>query len=213
MSYLVDLEIRGKNVLVVGGGRLAEAHTEQLLTAGANPKIVALEVTTTMNALIESHDLILEKREYHTADLADAWLVLALTDEPQVNAAICREADGLGKLAYGDGESFRGNIALPAVMRRGSLLLAVEAGLPHLARQILRELEEDFGAEWTDYMQKLDLLRERIVVIPDALERQRVIHRLTSPAMLALVRAGDTQEWQEHLDQAAGEVRSEPERV
>jgi precorrin-2 dehydrogenase/sirohydrochlorin ferrochelatase len=215
MSYLVDLELRGKNVLVVGGGRLAEAHSEQLVQAGANPKVVALEVTTAMSALIERYDLTLEQRDYYTADLEDAWLVLALTDEPQTNAAICREADALGKLAYGDGDGYKGNIALPAVMRRGSLVLAVETGLPHLAKQILRELEEDFGPEWTAYMQKLDLLRDRIASIPDALERQRVIHRLTSPAMLALVRSGDTQEWQDHLDQVSSEVaaRSEPERV
>ncbi len=210
MSYMVDLHLQGKAVLVVGGGRLAEAHAEQLVAAGAKPRVVAPELTTGMARLVESAGLAWERREYRLPDLDAAWLVLALTDDTAVNAAVCRDADARGKLVYGDGDGFRGNLGLPAVLRRGSLLIGVEASLPHLARQILMELEEDFGPEWAAYAERLDKLLELVSAIPDELVRQRVIHRLTSPAVLGLVRSGDTAEWQEHIDAA---LALPPERV
>lgn len=213
MSYVVDLDIRNKSVLVVGGGRLAEAHAEQLLAAGGRPRVVAPEVTTGMAKLIEDTGLAWERREHSQEDLAAAWLILAVTDDPGLNARICQQADGMGKLVYGSGDGDRGNLALPAVLRRGSLTVAVSAGVPHLARQVLLELEEDFGPEWAEYTRRLDELKGKIAGIRDELERQRVIHRVTSPALLGLVRSGDTQEWTDLLQQATASAPETPERV
>jgi len=210
LSYMVDLHLAGKMVLVVGGGRLAEAHAEQLLVAGARLRVVAPELTTGMAKVVEAAGLEWVERDYRADDLADAWLVLALTDDPATNAAICREADEAGRLVCGDGDGYRGNIGLPAVLRRGSVLIAASAGVPHLARQILLELEEDFGPEWAEYANRLDALHDRIAAVPEGMERQRLIHRLTSPAVLGLVRSGDTAEWQEHLEAAIAHL---PERV
>lgn len=199
MSYMVELDLAEKRVLVVGGGRMAEAHTEQLLVAGARPRVVAPELTTGMSRLVEGGGLPWEAREVRSADLEDAWLILALTDDVAANEKICREADARGKLAYGDSDGYRGNVGLPAVLRRGSLVIGIQARVPHLARQILLELEEDFGPEWTEYATRLDSLRDHVAQIKDAIERQRIVHRLTSPAVLALVRSGDTEDWQGHL--------------
>ncbi len=203
MSYVVDLDLRERSVLVVGGGRIAQAHTEQLLAAGGRPRILSPDATTGMARLIEEAGLSWDRREFRDDDLDSAWLVLALTDDQALNARICTAADTRGKLVYGDGDGDRGNFGLPAVLRRGSLTVAVEAGMPHLARQVLLELEEDFGPEWAEYSRRLDSLKTTIAAIEDELERQRVIHRVTSPAILGLVRSGDTQEWTSLLEQAA----------
>jgi precorrin-2 dehydrogenase/sirohydrochlorin ferrochelatase len=211
MSYMVDLRVANKPVLIVGGGRLAETHAEQLVSAGADLRVIAPELTTGMARLVESADLTWERREFRPDDLAGAFLVLAVTDDPEANAVICKEADAAGDLVYGDGNGFRGNVGLPAVLRRASLLIAVEFHrLPHLARQILLELEEDFSPEWAAYAERLDELLARLNGVPDGFERQRAIHRMTSPAVLSLVRSGDSEEWREHLDEAVADL---PERV
>lgn len=197
MTLIADLNLTGKRVLVVGGGRAAEPHLENLQGTGALNILLATELTTGVARLVELGEIAWERRELGDGDIESAWLVLALTDDTALNSGICRTADQRGKLTYGDGDGYRGNIALPTVLRRGGLALAVETGMPHLSRQIVHELEEDYGPEWTDYTQALDVVRTRIQVeVSDELERQRLIHRITSPAVMALVRAGETVEWQ-----------------
>lgn len=213
MSYVVELDLREQSVLVVGGGRLAEAHTEQLLAAGGLPRIVAPETTAGLARMIEESGLSWERREFDESDLDAAWLVLAVTDDPVLNARICQAAQRLGRLVHGACEDDCGNFRLPAVLRRGSLAVAVASQMPHLARQILLELEEDFGPEWTEYTRRLDALRGRIATIQDELERQRVIHRVTSPAILSLVRSGDTREWSETLRQVTSGIPEPSERI
>ena len=206
MSYAIELRLEGKQVLVAGGDRLALAHVEQLLAAGARPRIVAPAVATELADLAQRHGLALERRPFADGDLDGAWLVLALTDDAAANARICELADRQGKLTYGDGQ--HGNIALPAIVRRGDLTIAVSTRVPHLARTLVLELEEDYGPEFVEYAHRLEAACARIAQeVPDALERQRLVHRVTSPAVLALVRSGDRKEWQRMLDTAV-EARS-----
>ncbi|WP_232805827.1 uroporphyrinogen-III C-methyltransferase [Glycomyces xiaoerkulensis] len=91
--YEVGLRLRGKTVLVVGGGTIAARRVPRLLDAGARVRLVAPEATATLGDLAASGELRWERRGWRPGDGADAWFVLAATDDPEVNAAVAAEAE------------------------------------------------------------------------------------------------------------------------
>ena len=78
------LNLRGRRVLLVGGGPVATAKLKQLLAVEAHVRIVAPEVTPEIAALVAARlaaadhtTLSLAKRRVEPGDMDGAWLVVA----------------------------------------------------------------------------------------------------------------------------------------
>lgn len=96
MTYLLGLRLQGRDVLVVGGGRVAQRRVPVLLDAGARVTVVSPHVTTALQGLAESGRVRWERRAYRPGDvtgLGRFWLVHAATDSAEVNAAVTAEAE------------------------------------------------------------------------------------------------------------------------
>ncbi|MEE2054196.1 uroporphyrinogen-III C-methyltransferase [Nocardiopsis tropica] len=98
MTYLLGLRIRGRDVLVVGGGRVAQRRIPVLIEAGARVTMVAPEVSAALEDLATAGRLTWLRRAYAPGDVAGPeapayWLVHAATDDPAVNAAVAEEAE------------------------------------------------------------------------------------------------------------------------
>jgi uroporphyrin-III C-methyltransferase/precorrin-2 dehydrogenase/sirohydrochlorin ferrochelatase len=88
-GYPLLLDLAGRPVVVVGGGRVALRRVRGLLEAGAAVHVVAPQVLPELAALgVEVH-----RRRYAHSDLDGAWLAQACTDDPVVNAAVAAEAE------------------------------------------------------------------------------------------------------------------------
>lgn len=92
-AYLLGLRLRGRRVLVAGGGSVAQRRVPKLLEAGADVVVVAPEVTPALDDLAARGRLSLRRRPYDSGDCAGAWLVQACTDDPAVNGAVAAEAE------------------------------------------------------------------------------------------------------------------------
>ena len=93
--YLLGLRLRGRRIVVVGGGAVATRRVPALLDAGSDVLLVSPEVTTGLEDLAASGQIRWEQRAYRDGDCAGAWLVCACTDRPEVNAAIAAAAEEL----------------------------------------------------------------------------------------------------------------------
>ncbi|MFF5210650.1 uroporphyrinogen-III C-methyltransferase [Streptosporangium sp. NPDC000396] len=91
--YLLGLQLSGRRVLVVGGGRVAQRRVPALLDAGALVTIVSTSVTHALDDLIATGRVTWEARPYQVGDVDGAWLVHACTDDRAVNTAVAAEAE------------------------------------------------------------------------------------------------------------------------
>src|SRR6476619_7301307 len=93
--YPVGLRLAGRRVVVVGGGRVALRRVSRLLDAGADVWLVSAEAGAALAGYAAAGRLRWERRGYEPGDLDGAWLALACTDDPAVNAAVAAEAERL----------------------------------------------------------------------------------------------------------------------
>jgi precorrin-2 dehydrogenase / sirohydrochlorin ferrochelatase len=137
---LLALDLTGRACVIVGGGAVAERKARTLLAAGAAVTVIALALTLGLAELARAGRIVLRQRAYQVGDLAGAWLVVAATDRREVNAAVTADARTGGALVLVADAPGEGDVALPAVARRGRLTLAVatDGGSPALA-SILRD--------------------------------------------------------------------------
>jgi uroporphyrin-III C-methyltransferase/precorrin-2 dehydrogenase/sirohydrochlorin ferrochelatase len=91
--YLLGLRLRGRRVVVAGGGAVAGRRVPALLDAGADVSLVSPEVTGSLEDLAQAGRIHWARRRYAAGDIDGAWLVCACTDDPVVNAAIAAAAE------------------------------------------------------------------------------------------------------------------------
>lgn len=185
------LDMMGRLAVVVGGGTVGQRKATALLEGGARVRLVCLEPRPP-----EMAAPILEWRTepYHPAMLDDATLVFAAAT-PSLNRQVVADARGRGLWVNAADDPEQGNFFLPAVVRRGALVLAVSTGgaAPALAREIRRRLAADFDEAFGHWIALLAELRPLIQArISHPGRRRQVFERLCEWDWLERMRQQDT---------------------
>jgi precorrin-2 dehydrogenase / sirohydrochlorin ferrochelatase len=154
--FPVNLDLRGRRVLVVGGGPVAARKAASLLRAGANVTVVA---PSAVSELAEDPDIRWHRREYRRGEVASYRLAITATNDPKVNAQVARDGNAANVLVNSADDPANCSFILPAVITRGDLQITVSTNgrSPAFARWARQKLERDF----TDvHARVLDLLSD-----------------------------------------------------
>jgi precorrin-2 dehydrogenase/sirohydrochlorin ferrochelatase len=148
--YPVALDLAGRACLVVGGGAVAARKTKGLLEATARVTVVSPLLVPALRTLADEGRVHWKPREYQAGDVAGAWLVLVTTDDRAVNAEVAAEARRCGVWVNCADDPAHCDFALPAVLRRGPLTVAVSTGgaSPAMARLLREEIGRRLPADW-----------------------------------------------------------------
>ena len=200
--YPVCLDITGRSCLVIGGGRVAERKVRGLLASGARVTTISPRLTPGLAELHTAARIDWRARTYRPGDLADAFLVIAATDDEATQRAIQQEADRENTLLNIADVPQRCSFILPSTLRRGALTISVSTGgnSPALAKQLREELEHRFGPEYAHYLELLGRLRTAILALggPTASNKE-LFQKLLHPDLLDWIREGDWPKIEEHL--------------
>jgi uroporphyrin-III C-methyltransferase/precorrin-2 dehydrogenase/sirohydrochlorin ferrochelatase len=132
----VLLDLAGRQVVIVGGGTVAARRARSFLAADAEVLVIAPELAPELAELA----VTVAQRPYRAGDLAQAWLVVAATDDASVNAAVAVEAATLRVFCIRADLAAAGTARLPAVLRAGELTVSVNAGDDPVRAGRLRDL-------------------------------------------------------------------------
>jgi len=156
-QFPVNLNLAGRRVLVVGAGRIALRKTEQLLVADALVTVVAPDV----HAGFADLPVTVLRDVFAPAHLEGQRLVITATGVRDVDQEIFDLCESRGIWVNSADDPDRCTFTLPAVVRRGDLLVAVSTGgsSPALSSYLRRRLETVFGPSFADVVD--DLSRER----------------------------------------------------
>lgn len=153
-SYPVNLVVRDKPCLVVGGGNVAIRKVGGLVRSGAAVTVVAPEVRPEIH---DMHTVRVFERPYQRGEVASYRLAITCTDSAEVNAQVFRDAEAAGIWSNSADDPVNCAFTLPAVAWRGDLSVAISTAgkSPALASWLRRRFESEFDDR---YAQLLDLL-------------------------------------------------------
>jgi siroheme synthase-like protein len=142
-GYPIVLELSDRPCVVVGGGAVGQRKVEGLLAAGAVVTVVSPALTVGLTALAKKAEIRHVPRRYRRGDLAGARLAFVATGDRRVAAAVARDGRRARIWVNAADDPEHCDFTLPAVLRRGPLLVAVATGgaSPALARAVREELE------------------------------------------------------------------------
>ncbi len=157
--YPIALDLAGRSVVVVGGGVVAERKVQGLRAAGARVTVVAAELTPALAVLRTAEEVRHVPRTYCEGDLEGHELAFVAVDDHAVSEAVVREARRRGIWVNAADDPSRCDFVLPAVLRRGALIIAVTTGgaSPALARAVRDRLA---GVIPDEYGELVDLVAE-----------------------------------------------------
>ncbi len=144
MDFLpLFLDIKNKPCLIVGGGAIAERKVSILKRAQAKITIIAPEITQELQRRVDSNSISWQQKSFVEDDLLDYQLVMAATDNRDVNAEIamlCRQKNILVNAAD---DAKNCDFILPSIIDRSPVQIAVSTGgaSPVLARMLRTKLE------------------------------------------------------------------------
>lgn len=198
--YPVFLDLRGKRVLVVGGGQVALRKVKSLLECGAEVLVVAPEAVPELQQMARDGRIRLVSREYTEADLEGASLVISATDSRDVNQRVSAEAQARGVFVNVVDDPELCSFIVPSVMRRGELVVAVSTGgnSPLFAKKIRQTLEQVIGPEYGEMAALLGRLRPyvRMAGASEA-ERMKIWEKVLASRAMELLREGRIREAEE----------------
>ena len=166
-------------VLVVGAGKVAERKALAFAANGSAVRVIAPRAEAGLRDAAASGALDLTLREYQSADIADAELVVAATDDRETNARVAADARAAHRLCNVADAPDEGSFSSVAQRANGALLLAVSAhGVPAAATRILAAISDRFDTRYDDALGALRSLRERLLARGARVEWERASSQL-----------------------------------
>lgn len=211
--YTVQLNMENRRCVVVGGGDVALRKTKSLLAAGASVTVIAPTVLPAMTALQEAFPaLTVYRREFHAGDTANAFLVIAATDNRSVNEAVAQEAKTHKALLNVADDPEAGNFSVAGTYDNGNLhFSAATGGNPRLTHLLLEDLQQQYGDDVAAFSAFLDEQRNKIrQILPGARARQEFWRKTLTIQLLQEVKAGRLQQAKETIINAVNRIGSEP---
>ncbi|SHK32096.1 NAD(P)-dependent oxidoreductase [Fibrobacter sp. UWEL] len=170
--FAIEMNLEGKNVLVVGGGRIALRKVKTLLPTGAHITVVAPLFDPEFHALVSNSSagsptldkvpelsrracfssLVLLERTYETLDLRGVSMVFICTDQPAVNAQVSNDARARRILVNNACDYLDGDFIVPARMDFGeniTVTVSTQGKAPSLAKKLKQKIQTDWSTELT----------------------------------------------------------------
>src|SRR5262245_32387512 len=125
MYYPVFIELKGRPVLVVGGGAVAERKVDSLVESEAAITVVSPEATRALVERAGRGEIALHRRPFIESDLDGVVLVISATDDASVQQQVAGVARSKKVLVNTADQPELCDFIVPAVVRRGDVLVAV----------------------------------------------------------------------------------------
>lgn len=186
--YPIFLNIQDKKCVVVGGGNVAWRKVCSLKDAGARVTVVSPDFCPELE---KETDVERIQQRYDTGFLNGAALVIASTDDGEVNKKVCHDALERGILVNVVDKPELCSFIVPASVMREDLCICISTGgaSPALARNIRENLERQFGEEYDEFTRLLSETRRKLLSeIKDESIRREILQRIAGLDILEIIK-------------------------
>ncbi|WP_061223779.1 precorrin-2 dehydrogenase/sirohydrochlorin ferrochelatase family protein [Leptospira weilii] len=181
-KYPAFLNLENKNILLIGGGKVAFEKLPHLIDSGAKITLITLEACKEVAQVLEKHpEIKVEYRSVEFSDLQGKTLVFSATNDSDLNARLTDYAHSWKIWINCADDPSNCDFYSAAVLDRGPVRVAIStegnfAGLSGVVKTILEELIPD---EHEEELQELMRLRKELKsILPDSEKRKKILKEL-----------------------------------
>lgn len=182
MSLLpIFLKLAGRPGLVVGAGNVALEKIHTLLPTSLRLRVIAPKALPEIESLAAEGRIEWLPRTFDLSDLDRNFVVIAATDNPEVNATVYGECVRRGILVNSVDDPPHCDFYFGSIVRRGDLQIAISTAgeSPAVAQQLRREIDGRLPEDLGPWLKEIGQLRREILAThPPGEERKALLHRL-----------------------------------
>jgi precorrin-2 dehydrogenase/sirohydrochlorin ferrochelatase len=206
--YPINLDIKDRNCLVIGGGSVGTRKVLTLISCGANVTVVSFDATEKLQKLSNNGVIKLKERSFQNTDLDDRFLVIGATDNQELNFEIHAEAERRGLLCNIADRPKACNFILPSIVNRGDLIIAISTSgkSPAFAKKLRKQLEAEFGDEYAEFLNLMGAIRKKLLSQDHEPEAHKhLFEQLIERDLVQMLKDGDTDSINSLLHEILGE--------
>lgn len=217
MDFLpIFFDIKAKNCVVVGGGGIAARKVALLNEAGGNVTVVAPNLGNALQTQVQNGELKYIAKAFQDDDLADCVLVIAATDDEEINRQVSVQAQARNIPVNVVDSPALCSFILPSIVDRSPVQIAVSTGgaSPVLARLLRSRLENCTPAAYGRLASLVESFRPQVKARFSTVEQRRVFWEAILQGPVAeMVFAGREDTAQEMLEEAIDQAIDTPQSV
>ena len=215
MEYLpIFIQIKNRPCLVVGGGSIAARKVALLRKAQADVIVVSPALCDELKTLSDESLIRHVAREFEENDLDSCVLVIAATDQRDVNERVSRLAHELRLPVNVVDNPDLCSFIMPSIIDRSPVVIAVSTGgsSPVLARLIRTRLEGSIPAAYGRLGKLVEGFRDKVkAAFPNVESRRGFWEKILEGTVAELVFTGHDDEARAMLDKAIDEQSETPD--
>lgn len=199
------MHLRGRPVLLVGGGDIATRKARLLVKAGALLQVVSHEVSAELETLVHTSGGHIRLGEFTDRDLDSVVLVLAATDDVALNRLVSERAQARHLPVNVVDSPDLCTVITPAIVDRSPLMIAISSGgeAPVLARRVRARLEQWLPASYGRLAGLASRFRQAVKdKFSDADQRRRFWEQVFDGPIAEQVYAGNDEQASRMLEEA-----------
>ena len=179
MNYPIMIDLKGKKITIIGGGKIAYRKASNFINFGYDVSAVSIEFIEEFKNIRDKVNFIID--EYNEKYIEDSFIVVAATNNTEINKKIgifCREKDKLVNVVDNPNLS---NFIVPSCLKRGDLIISVSTcgKSPSLASKIKRDLEVTYDDSYEEYVNLLGEIRIKILEkYNDSREKKKLLNEI-----------------------------------
>lgn len=213
-NFPVFLALKERKLLLIGGGDSAARKLPRLLDSGAKLVVIAPQLSATLNAQLEVQPYNYQAREWQASDFQPGILVVAATDDPDIDRAICEAAHTAGCWVNVASQPAISSFLIPSLIDRAPLRVAVssDGSSPVLARLLSARIDAFLPQSYRDLGKFVQRFKDQVALhIDTAHKRRRFWERILSGRIGEMILQGQQQSAERTLINAIKDEQLHPD--
>lgn len=207
-NYPAMLNLQGKKCVIIGGGSVAARKLTALARTQAQITVAAADFSDELLDAAQLCKCSLIRKPYEKSFTADAFLVIAATDNREVNRQITADAPFLCNNIT---EPELSNFTVPSAVQQGNITVTVATGgIPAYTRLLKTYLARKLTPDFADFNDFLFTVRQEVKQIPSTPKQRTMFWRTTlTPDIIDLIETGNIADAKEKILDAVNSFRSQ----
>ncbi|WP_169908384.1 NAD(P)-dependent oxidoreductase [Metabacillus halosaccharovorans] len=152
----LHIDVNNRQVLVIGGGKIAYRRLVLFLDEGANITVISPEIINDIEDLSQKKQILWKQKKVELSDLQQAFIIVAATNDPAVNEWVSENVNN-HQLVNVASDMTKGNFIVPKSVKKGRLSISVSTNgaSPKRAKEICEHLSSQFDEEYINELDRL----------------------------------------------------------